>query len=89
MIALSCKHVFQSSQFYLTSLTPRLDLKPLATLEPLPSWFKQRDKPFGFPKRIVSWFEPGGWAGGSEKSFALHLAPLWKILWSFTWIVNT
>ena len=43
MIALSCKHVFQSSQFYLTSLTPRLDLKPLATLEPLPSWFKQRD----------------------------------------------
>ena len=44
MIALSCKHVFQSSQFYLTSLTPRLDLKPLATLEPLPSWFKQRDK---------------------------------------------
>ena len=50
---------FQSLLYSLTSLTPAFDLKSLATLEPLPSWFKQRDKPFGFPKRIVSWFEPG------------------------------
>ena len=74
MIALSCKHVFQSSQFYLTSLTPRLDLKPLATLEPLPSWFKQRDKPFGFPKRIVSWFEPGRVGRGKSLKNACALA---------------
>ena len=31
MIAMSCKHVFQSSLFNLTSLTPAFDLKPLAT----------------------------------------------------------
>ena len=73
MIALSCKHVFQSSLFYLTSLTPRLDLKPLATLEPLPSWFKQRDKPFGFPKRIVSWFEPGRVGRGKVWKMRVHL----------------
>ena len=27
--------------------------------------------PFGFPKRIVSWFEPGGWAGGKVKNLLL------------------
>ena len=46
---------FQSWLYSLTSLTPAFDLKSLATLEPLPSWFKQRDKramPFELAKLI-------------------------------------
>ena len=36
----TCFSVFAVLPYFLNS---RLDLKPLATLEPLPSWFKQRD----------------------------------------------
>ena len=76
----TCFSVFAVLPYFLNS---RLDLKPLATLEPLPSWFKQRDKPFGFPKRIVSWFEPGRVGRGksleNECALAFLVLPLGKL----------